>query len=127
MFRAGWWPAVAPEPRLATGRIVALFALNFLFTIMANASFRLSAMSPSWRAFLAWQVVGNLAGFVTVLTLTGLLRYIPLHVAYPVATGLGIIGVQVVAASVVFHEPISVSQWMGSALVITGILLIGRP
>ena len=69
-------------------------AANLLFNVVANASFKVSATSPNWRSFVTWQVIGNLAGFVTVLTLTGLLRFIPLHVAYPVTVGLAVIGVQ---------------------------------
>lgn len=105
---------------------VALIASNLLFNIIANASFKLSASSSAWRGFLAWQIVGNLAGLVTVLTLTGLLRFFPLHAAYPVTTGLAVIGVQVVAARWFFHEAISSTQWLGTFLIAAGIALIGR-
>ncbi|MGQ9491627.1 MAG: SMR family transporter [Anaerolineae bacterium] len=104
----------------------ALLAGNLLFNIMANASFKLSAIAAGWRGFLAWQVIGNLAGFITVLTLTGLLRYLPLHVAYPVTAGLAVIGVQVAAARWLFGEVISPGQWLGTLLVIAGIVLVGR-
>ncbi len=99
---------------------------NLLFNIVANASFKFSSSSSGWRSFLAWQIVGNLAGLITVLTLTGLLRYIPLHVAFPVTIGLSVIGVQVVAAGWLFHEPITPTQWLGTMLTLGGILLIGR-
>ncbi len=99
---------------------------NLLFNIVANASFKLSAASPTLRGFVTWQIVGNLAGFITVLTLTGLLRHLPLHVAYPVTTGLAVIGVQVVAARWLFGEAISSGQWLGTLLVTLGIVLIGR-
>jgi len=105
---------------------VALLGSNLLFNIVANASFKLSAASPTLRGLLTWQLIGNLAGFITVLTLTGLLRFFPLHVAYPVTTGLAVIGVQVVAASLLFHETISSEQWLGTLLVAAGIVLIGR-
>jgi multidrug transporter EmrE-like cation transporter len=97
-----------------------------LFNIIANASFKMSAINFNWRGFLAWQVVGNLAGFITVLMLTGLLRLVPLHVAYPVTAGLAVVGVQVVAARWLFGETISSGQWLGTLLVITGIVLISR-
>lgn len=102
-----------------------LTAANLLFNIAANASFKASADSRTWRDFLFWQIVGNLAGLITVLTLTGLLRYLPLHVAFPLTTGLMVIGVQVGAAHWIFHESISPSQWLGTGLVTAGILLIG--
>jgi multidrug transporter EmrE-like cation transporter len=97
---------------------------NLLFNVIANASFKLSAASPSWRGFLAWQLVGNLAGFVTVLALTALLRFVPLHVAYPVTAGLAVIGVQVAAAGLLFRETISFAQWLGALLIAVGIALI---
>ncbi|MGQ9600702.1 MAG: SMR family transporter [Anaerolineae bacterium] len=102
-----------------------LTAANLLFNIVANASFKASADSRTWRDFLFWQIVGNLAGLITVLTLTGLLRYLPLHVAFPLTTGLMVIGVQVGAAHWLFHESISPSQWLGTGLVTAGILIIG--
>jgi multidrug transporter EmrE-like cation transporter len=102
----------------------ALVASNLVFNIVANASFKLSATSPSRREFLVWQLIGNLAGLITVLTLTGLLRFVPLHVAYPVTAGLAVIGVQVMAAGLFFHESISPAQWLGTLLVAVGIALI---
>ena len=103
----------------------ALIGSNLLFNIVANASFKFSATSSSWRGFWAWQVLGNVAGFITVLSLTGLLRFVHLHVAYPVTAGLAVIGVQVVAAALLFREPISPAQWLGCLLVVAGIALIG--
>jgi len=106
------------------GIILVLLVLNLFFNIVGNAGFKLSALSTTTRGFLAWQVVGNVAGFITVLTLTGLLRYLPLGVAYPVTTGLAVLGVEVVAAAAFFHETITPSQWLGVLCVVLGILLI---
>ena len=105
--------------------ILALTGGNLFFNIVANASFKISADSRTWREFLLWQVVGNLAGLVTVLTLTSLLRYLPLRVAFPLTTGLTVIGVQVVAARWLFHEPITPTQWVGTLLIVAGIMFIG--
>jgi len=101
-----------------------LLGFNLFFNVLANASFKMAAFSSTWRGFLAWQVVGNLAGFVTVLTLTGLLRHMPLGIAFPITTGLSIIGVQIVAARFYFHEPISAAQWLGTLLIAVGIFLV---
>jgi len=101
-----------------------LLILNLAFNILANAAFKISAFSPNWRGLLTWQVIGNLAGFITVLTLTGLLRYMPLSIAFPLTTGLTIVGVQVVAAHFYFHESISYMQWWGTLLITLGVLLI---
>lgn len=106
--------------------IVSFLLLNFIFNILANTGFKLSALSKDWRTFLFWQIVGNLSGFITVLTLTALLRYLPLSVAFPITTGLAVLGVQVLAAGWYFHEPIRSSQWAGSLLIILGIWLIER-
>lgn len=115
-------PPAASAPVMMT----VLVAVNVLFSIVANAAFRVSARSASWGDVLTWQVVGNLAGFVTVLTLTGLLRYTPLSIAFPLTTGMSIVGVQVVAAKWLFQEPISSVQWLGSLLIGVGIFLVQR-
>lgn len=103
-----------------------LVAANLLFNIVAQAGFKVSASSPNWRGFLFWQVVGNLAGFITVLTLTGLLRFIPLSIAYPLTVGLAIVGVQVAAARWLFRETITPVQWLGTLLIALGIVLVCR-
>jgi len=106
-------------------QVAGLIGCNLLFNIVANSSFKLSAASPNWRGFLAWQIVGNLAGLATVITLTWLLKFLPLYVAYPVTVGLAVIGVQVVGAAILFHEGIAARQWVGTLLVAAGIFLIG--
>ncbi len=103
-----------------------LLLINFIFNIVGNAGFKLSAQAPSWKGLLAWQVVGNLAGLITVLALTGMLKYLPLHVAQPMTQGLAIIGVQIVAAKLFFRESISPAQWIGMLLIIAGIIVIQR-
>ena len=80
-----------------------LIVINLGFNVLSNAAFRISALSPNWRGLLIWQVVGNLAGFVTVITLTWMLKYMPLSIAFPLTTGLTVLGVQMVAASWIFN------------------------
>jgi multidrug transporter EmrE-like cation transporter len=106
--------------------IVGLLFINMVFNILGNASFKLSALAANWKGLVGWQVAGNLAGFITVLTLTGLLRYLPLHVAQPMVQGLAILGVQIVASRLFFHEAISPTQWIGMAMIVGGIVLIQR-
>ena len=101
-----------------------LLVINLAFNVVSNAGFKLSAESATLRGFLTWQVVGNLAGFITVLTLTVLLHYIPLHIAFPVTTGLAVIGVQMVAGKWFFGEAISSERWFGTILVATGIIFL---
>lgn len=72
-----------------------------------------------------FQVIGNLAGLASVITITILLRFLPLNVVFPVTTGLTVIGIQLVAAWILFRESISSVQWLGTLLVVMGIALIG--
>jgi multidrug transporter EmrE-like cation transporter len=104
--------------------IVALILGHLTSNTLANIGFKLSSASSDWRGFWFWQIVGNLAGFASVLLFTILLRLIPLHVAHPVTHGLVVIGVQVVAARLLFRETIEPLRWLGTGLVIAGIVLI---
>lgn len=126
MSRTRYWLATLTQSSSSSAALLALVGVNTLFNIIANAAFKVSAFSPNWRGFLLWQVVGNIAGLITVLTLTALLRLIPLHVAFTVTTGLAVLGVQIAAASVLFHEPVSRMQWMGAMLVVLGIALVSQ-
>jgi len=101
-----------------------LVLLNLAFNVLANVGFRLSAFSGTWRDFLTWQILGNVAGLITVLTLTALLRYMPLGAAFSLTTGLAIIGVQLIAAVWLFHEPMSGRQWLGTLAIVAGIWLV---
>jgi undecaprenyl phosphate-alpha-L-ara4N flippase subunit ArnE len=100
-------------------------ALNVLFQAIGNSGFKLSATSGDARGFWTWQVVGNLAGLASVITITILLRFLPLSVVFPVTTGLAVIGIQIIAAGFLFRETISPVQWLGTVLVVVGIALIG--
>ena len=118
--------STAPLPPGNIFLIGGLLVLNLIFNILGNAGLKLSALATNVKVFIGWQVAGNLAGFVTVLTLTGLLKYLPLHVAQPMTQGLAIIGVQIVAARLFFHEVISPTQWIGMLLIVGGIILIQK-
>ena len=126
MFRYHLHPESLSLPIQGRTLILPLILLNLIFNIIANASFKASASAPGWRTFLFWQVVGNLAGLITVLTLTGLLRFLPLHVAFPVTTGLAVIGVHLIAGRMLFHEQITPERWLGAILVALGIVFLSR-
>jgi multidrug transporter EmrE-like cation transporter len=104
--------------------VAVLIALNVACSIVANVAFRLSAFSATWSDVLGWQVLGNVAGLVTVVALTCTLRYVPLGVAFPLTTGMSVLGVQIVAARGPFHEPITTIQWAGSLLIGVGLVLV---
>jgi multidrug transporter EmrE-like cation transporter len=105
--------------------LIILLASNVVFQVIGNSGFKLSASSGDARGFWTWQVVGNLAGLASVITITVMLRFLPLSVVFPVTTGLTVIGIQVVAAGFLFRESISPVQWLGTLLVVVGISLIG--
>lgn len=105
--------------------LIVLLASNVLFQVIGNSGFKLSATSGDARGFWTWQVIGNLAGLASVITITALLRFLPLSLVFPVTTGLTVIGIQVVAAGFLFRESISPVQWLGTLLVVIGISLIG--
>ncbi len=126
MFGHRFLDIAIPKLSSPTAIVFTLILVNLVFNILANASFRISALSPNWRGLLTWQVIGNLAGLATVITLTWLLRYMPLSVAFPLTTGLTVLGVQMVAASWIFHEPVSERQWLGTLAIVLGIWMIQR-
>jgi len=104
--------------------ITGLVLVNLAFTVASNVGFKWSALSTDWRTFVTWQVVGNLAGFLSVLAFTALLRLISLHLAYAVTAGLGFLAVQVIGAHLIFHEMVTRGQWLGIVLIVSGIVLV---
>ena len=56
---------------------------------------------------------------------TGLLRRMPLHMAFPLSRGVGVLGVQLIASLLVFHETFRPTEAAGAAVVARGIILIG--
>jgi undecaprenyl phosphate-alpha-L-ara4N flippase subunit ArnE len=115
-------------PRIENASVLVfwLIVVNLGFNVLSNAAFRVSATSETWRGLLTWQVVGNLAGFVTVITLTWMLKYMPLSIAFPLTTGMTVLGVQMVAASWIFKESVSARQWLGTLAIVLGIWLIQK-
>lgn len=67
----------------------------------------------------------NLAGLGGVLVYTGLLRGMPLHVAFPLSRGAGVLGVQLVGSVMVFGERFSLREAVGATVVAAGIILVG--
>lgn len=103
----------------------ALLLCYFFFVTGSNILLKLSADAHETRMVLALFAAGNLAGFVCVLAYTWLLRTLPLHVAFPLSRGLGVLGVQIVAALVFFHESFTAREGAAVALVTAGIILVG--
>ena len=106
-------------------RVPGLLLAHMALAVLAVAGFKLSALSQRPLGFWSWQAMGNLAGFAGVLALTMLLRLIPMHVAYPLTQGLAVLAVQVVAARLFFSERIAPLQWLGTLLIVAGIVVVG--
>lgn len=122
-FRTAGLTTEGPDP-VRTVRIALLILLNLGGVVLSNVGFKWSAMHRDWRGFLVGQIVGNLAGFVAVLALTFLIRETSLRSAYAISAGIGFLLVEVLAAGVIFHEPLGVGQWLGTLLVFLGVLMI---
>jgi len=106
--------------------IHALFLAGYLAVVTAaNVFLKLSAQAAGIWAFLALQLAGNLCGLGGVLLYTGLLRKLPLHVAFPLSRGVAVLGVQLVASLLVFHESFKVTEALGTAVVAAGVILLG--
>ena len=104
---------------------VAFVIGNLAGILSSNVLLKLSAQARDVRSFLGYQIAGNLTGFLGVLCFTGLMRYVPLRLGYGLTAGLGFILVQVVGARMFVPETISPPQWLGVALAVLGISLIG--
>lgn len=106
-------------------RTALFLACYCAFVTAANALLKLSADANGVWLFVAFQAGGNLAGLAGVLAYTGLLRRMPLHVAFPLSRGAAVLGVQLAAAVFFFHERFSLTEAAGAAVVAAGIILVG--
>lgn len=104
--------------------ISSLLLVNVAFNVIANVGFKRSAIGAWPREFLIWQVVGNVSGFVAVLTLTFIMRYISLSQALAFSWGLGFIAVEVFGARILLRDMITPMQWAGIVLIGGGLVLI---
>ena len=104
----------------------ALFLLCYMvFVTGANIFLKLSADAHGTWPFVMMQIAGNLAGFIGILAYTGLLRRLPLHIAFPLSRGLVVLGVQVAASLLVFHESFRLTEAAGAVLVAAGVIVVG--
>jgi multidrug transporter EmrE-like cation transporter len=97
------------------------------FNILGNICFKLSAEGQGWWAFWIWQIAGNLSAFTGTMSYTFSMRFLPLHVAYPLTQGLSVLGVTLIAARLVFNETILPLHWLGILFIAGGIVLLSLP
>ncbi len=112
-------------PGKAWMRNAALLLCYFVFVTSANVFLKLSAGAETVWYFVLMQIAGNLAGFVGILAYTDLLQRLPLHVAFPLSRGVVVLGVQLAASLLFFHEVFKPTEAAGAALVAAGIILVG--
>jgi drug/metabolite transporter (DMT)-like permease len=113
----------APEMRIVIG-----FALMISLTAIGNILMKLGASVPLAErpilGIVAWQSCAGVAIFAgAVIVYAFLLQWLPLSVAQSFAAFQF---VAVILASAWFlGEPISLSRWLGIALITIGILTVG--
>ena len=106
-------------------RNAALLAGYFVFVTASNVFLKLSADARETWVLAVMFAAGNLVGFLGILAYTGLLRTLPLHVAFPLSRGLVVLGVQLFASLVFFRERFTPREAGGVVLVTAGIILVG--
>ncbi len=104
-------------------RTILLLLANAASNTGAHVSLKRSALSRGAKAFVLWQVVGNLAALLGTVAYTTILRGMSLHVAYPLTEGLSAVAVLVVGSLVLFRERVSPLAWAGTGLIVSGIVL----
>jgi len=104
----------------------AIYLLCYLAIVTtANVLLKVAADAGISGTSLLYFIGGNLAGFAGILVYTALLRTLPLHIAFPLSRGLVVLGIQLVASFLIFHESIRPTEAAGAVLVAAGIIVVG--
>jgi multidrug transporter EmrE-like cation transporter len=103
-----------------------LILIFVTMNVFSNYCFKRSAVSQGLKSFTRWQIPAHLSGFLGVLAFTFLLRFLPVHVAYPVVQGLVVLGIQFIAARLLFKERILTVQWLGTLVLFAGLILVSK-
>ena len=104
--------------------VLVLVAVNQFFNVGATLSFAASGHAEQLRTFVAWQIIGGVFGLGVNLTFAGLVRYWSLSFANVTGIALAFVSAQVFAAYMILHEPFAWPQWLGTSLVVVGVVLI---
>jgi len=99
--------------------LVALAALA-----ASQIGFKYASGAQNLKSTVLWFLGAGVAGTVSMVLYTWLLRHLPLHVGYAALFGLGFVVVQVVAAKLILKEAVSPLQWIGGAVMVAGIFMI---
>ncbi len=107
---------------------ILLIILMVACTAGGNLFLKLGASGSSDGSLLgtlfAWKTIGGLSLIaVAMLAYMWLLRTMPLHVAQSFATAQFI--AVVLASALVLREPVPLLRWVGIALIVAGIVVVG--
>ncbi len=104
---------------LCMGQILLKFALQRMSAFAWTKDFWLNSI------FLNWWWLGTGVAFLGAAVLwMYIIKNFPFSIAYPLTSLTYIFGM--LAASVVFHESISITQWTGILCIMAGCYLIAR-
>jgi drug/metabolite transporter (DMT)-like permease len=104
--------------------LLGLIVINQAVNVGATACFAASAHADRMRTFVMWQIIGGLFGLCVQLSFAGLVRFWSLTGANVIGIGLAFVSAQLFAAYLIFNESFAVPQWLGTAFVFVGVVLV---
>lgn len=117
-------PAIAAFVGLQAGFLIVIIVLNQAFNVGATVCFAASGHADRLRAFIVWQIIGGVFGLGVQLTFAGIVRYWSVTGANVVGVGLAFVSAQLFAAYLIFNESFQLPQWLGTAFVFVGVVLV---
>ncbi len=124
---AGLRSALATVTAAQIALVLGIVVANQFFNVGSTACFAASAHADRIKVVVFWQIVGGLFGLGVQLSYAGLVRFWSLPAANVVGIGLAFVAVQAFTAYLIFHESFHWPQWVGTALVFAGIILVAAP
>lgn len=111
--------AIGQSLLLAAGQVLLKYALNRMlpFCFTSGAFWKSVFVNWQFAACGACYGAGSLLWFY-------ILKHFPFSMAYPMVSLSYVFGM--IAAIVFFHEPVSVSKWIGVLLIMAGCYFIAR-
>jgi len=116
--------ALTASAAVSVAAIAGLVVLNQVVNVGATACFAASAHADRLRTFVFWQIVGGLFGLGVQLSFAGLVRFWSLSAANVVGIGVAFVSAQVFVAYLIFGESFAAPQWLGTAFVFAGLVLV---
>jgi O-acetylserine/cysteine efflux transporter len=104
-------------------RAALLLILYAVLVTASNALVKISAGAAWFWPFILPFAAGNVAGLGGVLIYSLMLKSMPLHIAFPLTRGFGVLGVQLAATLLLFNETLRPAEIAGAVLVTAGIIL----